>query len=202
MKPNRLEAFSDGVIAIIITIMVLELKVPTSHDVWALVDLAPHFAAYALSFFIIGIHWLNHHRMVDRLETVTPGFLWVNLIMLFWLSLVPFATAYMGHHHWRGPSLAIYIGLVIVCNLFLIVLRVLARQRAPAGSAAYREQTVGLRRALFALGVQAAAGALAVFYPLLALSLMGLLALISFIALMRAPVAAEAAEAAEAAAAE
>ena len=96
MSKTRLEAFSDGVIAILITIMVLEFKTPEGHDWSALAPLAPKFLAYALSFVFIGIYWNNHHHMLHMTQYVTGGILWANLHLLFWLSLVPFSTAWMG----------------------------------------------------------------------------------------------------------
>jgi uncharacterized membrane protein len=96
MKTSRLEAFSDGVIAILITIMVLELKTPHGHDWPALRPLVPVFSAYVLSFVYLGIYWNNHHHMLHVSERVTGAVLWANLHLLFWLSLVPFATAWMG----------------------------------------------------------------------------------------------------------
>jgi uncharacterized membrane protein len=99
MKTSRLEAFSDGVIAILITIMVLELKTPEGADWTALRPLAPIFSAYVLSFVFLGIYWNNHHHMLHMTERVTGGILWANLHLLFWLSLIPFATAWMGRTH-------------------------------------------------------------------------------------------------------
>src|SRR3954465_3266457 len=99
MRKGRLEAFSDGVIAIIITIMVLELKVPHGADWEALGPLLPTFLAYVLSFVYLGIYWNNHHHMFHAVDHVSGGILWANLHLLFWLSLVPFATGWMGENH-------------------------------------------------------------------------------------------------------
>src|SRR5438067_11874084 len=96
MTKGRLEAFSDGVIAIIITIMVLEMKVPHGDSVDALVPLLPVFLSYVLSFLYVGIYWNNHHHMLHTCTTVTGSMLWANLHLLFWLSLFPFATGWMG----------------------------------------------------------------------------------------------------------
>ena len=98
MGKGRLEAFSDGVIAIIITIMVLELKAPHGADLNALRPLVPVFLSYLLSFVYLGIYWNNHHHMLHSVQTVSGGILWANLHLLFWLSLVPFVTAWMGEH--------------------------------------------------------------------------------------------------------
>lgn len=105
---TRLEAFSDGVIAILITIMVLELKVP-HEDTWdALLKLYPVFLSYILSFIYLGIYWNNHHHMIHTCKTITGGILWANLHLLFWLSLVPFSTAWMGENHFSSLPMLIY----------------------------------------------------------------------------------------------
>jgi uncharacterized membrane protein len=108
MGKGRLEAFSDGVLAIIITIMVLELKVPHGDDIAALRPLIPVFLSYVLSFVYVGIYWNNHHHMLHATERVSGGILWANLHLLFWLSLVPFATAWMGENHFSAAPSAIY----------------------------------------------------------------------------------------------
>jgi uncharacterized membrane protein len=113
MGKARLEAFSDGVLAIIITIMVLELKVPHGDSVTALVPLVPVFLSYVLSFVYIGIYWNNHHHMLHAIRHVTGGILWANLHLLFWLSLVPFVTGWMGENHFAALPTALY-GVVLL----------------------------------------------------------------------------------------
>jgi uncharacterized membrane protein len=113
MKTNRLEAFSDGVIAVIITIMVLEMKVPHGEDLAALVPVAPVFLSYVLSFVYLGIYWNNHHHMLHACHKVTGPMLWANLHLLFWLSLVPFATGWMGENHFAAAPAALY-GVVLL----------------------------------------------------------------------------------------
>jgi uncharacterized membrane protein len=108
MGKTRLEAFSDGVIAIIITIMVLEMKAPHGDSTEALKPLVPVFLSYVLSFIYIGIYWNNHHHMLHTCKRVTGGILWANLHLLFWLSLLPFATAWMGENHFAANPSAIY----------------------------------------------------------------------------------------------
>ena len=98
MRTNRLEAFSDGVLAIIITIMVLELKVPHDTTIDGLMPIMPVFLSYVLSFVYVGIYWNNHHHLLHAATTVTGGVLWANLHLLFWLSLLPFATGWMGEN--------------------------------------------------------------------------------------------------------
>ncbi|MHB8303538.1 MAG: TMEM175 family protein [Acidobacteriaceae bacterium] len=113
MGKSRLEAFSDGVIAIIITIMVLELKVPHGESFNALEPLIPAFLSYVLSFVYVGIYWNNHHHMLHTSQKVTGPILWANLHLLFWLSLVPFATGWMGENHFAAPPSAFY-GIVLL----------------------------------------------------------------------------------------
>ena len=113
MRPERLSAFSDGVIAIIITIMVLELKVPHGADLSALSPLLPIFLTYLLSFIVLGIYWNNHHHMFALTDRTTGGVLWANLHLLFWLSLLPFVTGWMGENHFAPLPTALY-GLVLM----------------------------------------------------------------------------------------
>jgi len=112
MGKNRLEAFSDGVIAIIITIMVLEMKVPHDTSIEALIPIIPVFLSYVLSFIYLGIYWNNHHHMLHAARSVTGGILWANLHLLFWLSLVPFATGWMGENHFAPVPTAVY-GIIL-----------------------------------------------------------------------------------------
>jgi uncharacterized membrane protein len=113
MHKNRLEAFSDGVLAIIITIMVLEMKVPHGTGVEALMPLVPVFLSYVLSFIYLGIYWNNHHHMLHASRTVTGSVLWANLHLLFWLSLIPFTTGWMGENHFATLPAAAY-GVVLL----------------------------------------------------------------------------------------
>ena len=115
MGKGRLEAFSDGVIAIIITIMVLELKVPHGADFAALRPLIPVFLSYVMSFVFLGIYWNNHHHLLQAVRRVNGQILWANVHLLFWLSLVPFATAWMGENHFAAAPVALY-GIVMFCS--------------------------------------------------------------------------------------
>jgi uncharacterized membrane protein len=108
MEKNRLEAFSDGVIAIIITIMVLNLKTPTTSNLMALKPLVPTLLSYMLSFLYIGIFWNNHHHMLHTMKHVTGGILWANLHLLFWLSLFPFITGWVGQDYFASVPMALY----------------------------------------------------------------------------------------------
>ena len=125
MKKGRLEAFSDGVIAIIITIMVLELKVPTGiyGDDWrAILAMAPTFLTYALSFVYVGIYWNNHHHMFYLVDSITGAALWANLNLLFWLSLMPFATGWMGENHFSKWPVIGYGTVLIMCAVAYTIL--------------------------------------------------------------------------------
>ena len=134
MSKGRLEAFSDGVIAILITIMVLEFKVPHGTDAAALRPLLPVFLTYVLSFVFLGIYWNNHHHMLHLTTHVSGGVLWANLHLLFWLSLVPFVTRWMGENHFAPLPTAVYGAVLLMCGVaFLILQRVLVAQQ-PSGS--------------------------------------------------------------------
>ena len=122
MTKTRLEAFSDAVIAIIITIMVLELKVPHETSFEALLKLWPVFTSYAVSFLMLGIYWGNHHHLVHTIKEVRGGILWANLHLLFWLSLIPFATAWMGENHFAKNTVATYALLADICGIAYYIL--------------------------------------------------------------------------------
>lgn len=117
MTKGRIEAFSDGVLAIIITIMVLELKVPHGHDFAALRPLMPIFLCYVLSFANVGIYWNNHHHMFHAVKHVGGWVLWANLHLLFWLSLMPFATAFMGENDFAPATVATYALVLCMCAI-------------------------------------------------------------------------------------
>ena len=123
MPTTRMEAFSDGVIAIIITIMVLELKVPHEDTLAALRPLAPVAMSYVLSFIYLGIYWNNHHHMLHVTKRVGGGVLWANLHLLFWLSLVPFVTGWMGENHFAALPTAAYGGVLLMAAVAYIILQ-------------------------------------------------------------------------------
>src|SRR5256884_632981 len=126
MTRGRLEAFSDGVIAIIITIMVLELRVPHDASWRSLVPIAPVFLSYVLSFVFVGIYWSNHHHLLQVVERVNGGVLWANLHLLFWLSLTPFVTAWMGENHFAQLPVALYgVVLLFAAIAYFILTRAL-----------------------------------------------------------------------------
>ena len=123
MGKSRLEAFSDGVFAILITILVLELKVPHGEDWHALRPLVPTFLAYAMSFVFIAIYWNNHHHMLHASERISGNVLWANTHLLFWLSLIPFTTAWMGEHHLAPLPTAIYGAVLLVAGASYSILQ-------------------------------------------------------------------------------
>ena len=123
MGKSRLEAFSDGVIAIIITIMVLELKVPRGEGIDALAPLIPVFLSYVLSFVYVGIYWNNHHHMLHTSRKVTGPMLWANLHLLFWLSLFPFATGWMGENHFAAAPSAFYGVILLMAAVAYYILQ-------------------------------------------------------------------------------
>ena len=123
MLSNRLEAFSDGVLAILITIMVLELKVPHGEDLHALRPLLPIFLTYILSFVYLGIYWNNHHHLLQATDRITGRVLWANLHLLFWLSLFPFITGWMGENHLAETPTAVYGGVALLAAVAYYVLQ-------------------------------------------------------------------------------
>lgn len=123
MEKNRLEAFSDGFFAIIITIMVLDIKVPHSVDFSALKPIFPVFLSYVLSFVYLGIYWNNHHHMLHTVRRVTGGILWANLHLLFWLSLFPFATGWVGENHFAPVPMALYGFILFMAGLAYSILQ-------------------------------------------------------------------------------
>lgn len=134
MGTSRLEAFSDGVLAIIITIMVLELKVPHGDDFAALTPILPVFLSYILSFVYVGIYWNNHHHMLRLTERVSGGILWANLHLLFWLSLVPFVTGWMGENHFSPVPTALYGVVLLMAAVAYTLLQWTITRHAQAGS--------------------------------------------------------------------
>jgi uncharacterized membrane protein len=123
MEKNRLEAFSDGVLAIIITIMVLELHVPHGADWAALRPLLPVFLSYVLSFIYVGIYWNNHHHLIKACRNVTAGIMWANLYLLFWLSLLPFVTGWMGENHFTSLPSALYGAVLLLSAIAYYILQ-------------------------------------------------------------------------------
>ncbi len=161
MEKNRLEAFSDGVLAIIITIMVLELKVPHSADLAALTPLWPTVASYILSFIYVGIYWNNHHHMLQASRSVDASVLWSNLHLLFWLSLLPFATGWMGENHFaRWPTVCYGADLFACASAYHVLQTRLVRHHGAESRLAQvigRDMKGKASVVLYALGIALAA---------------------------------------------
>jgi uncharacterized membrane protein len=157
MGKGRFEAFSDGVLAIIITIMVLELKVPHGAELAALRPLVPVFLSYVLSFIYVGIYWNNHHHMLHAVTSVTGPILWANLHLLFWLSLVPFVTAWMGENHFASIPVALYGGVMLMCALaFMLMARLMTRHEGAESKLALalgKDYKTKLSLALYVAGI-------------------------------------------------
>ncbi|MES2123827.1 MAG: TMEM175 family protein [Gemmatimonadota bacterium] len=180
MGTGRLEAFSDGVLAIIITIMVLELKAPHGESLDTLRPLIPVFLSYLLSFIYIGIYWNNHHHMLYAARTVSGGVLWANLHLLFWLSLVPFATAWMGENHFGATPVALYgVVLFMAGNAYFILSRALIVHHGEASPLA---RAVGRdAKGLVSVAIYALAIALTQLDPAISLGLYVAVAMLWFI---------------------
>jgi len=160
MEPNRLEAFSDGVIAIIITIMVLEMKVPHGVELEALAPVLPVFLTYVLSFTYLGIYWNNHHHLLKLTTTIDGSVLWANLHLLFWLSLLPFTTGWMGENHFeRWPTVLYGLNLLCCAIAFVILqIRIIRCEGQPSrlAEALGRDLKGKISPVLYACGIVAA----------------------------------------------
>src|SRR5208283_1246653 len=160
MEKNRLEAFSDGVLAIIITIMVLELRVPSGSDIAVLKPLLPVFLTYALSFIYLGIYWNNHHHLLKAAGRVNGAMMWANLHLLFWLSLFPFVTGWMGENHFTTVPTAVYGTVLLLAAIAYYILQsvIIAGQGCDSKLAAAigRDLKGKLSPVLYAIAVAAA----------------------------------------------
>jgi uncharacterized membrane protein len=177
MEKNRLEAFSDGVLAIIITIMVLELKVPHGSDLAALQPVLPVFLTYLLSFIYVGIYWNNHHHLLKAAHKVNGAMMWANLHLLFWLSLFPFVTGWMGANHFTPVPTALYGAVMLLAAIAYYILQsVIVAQQGPGSRLAAsigRDIKGKLSPALYAVAIAASffrpwvAGGIYVFVALM-----------------------------------
>jgi uncharacterized membrane protein len=180
MKKGRLEAFSDGVVAIIITIMVLELHVPHGDSISAMIPVLPAFMSYVLSFVYVGIYWNNHHHMMYMVEKINGAVLWANLNLLFWLSLIPFVTTWMGENHFSKWPVVLY-GMVLIMNAisYTILATLLIRQ---AGENSALAEALGKDwKGKISLVIYAFAIGIAFLNSILAFSLYVVVAVIWFI---------------------
>jgi uncharacterized membrane protein len=180
LNKSRLEAFSDGVIAILITIMVLELRIPEGADWPAVKPVVPIFITYVLSFVLLGIYWTNHHHLVHTADRITGGILWANLHLLFWLSLVPFATGWMGRNNFASLPTAIYGGVLLLSAVaYTILVRTIIAAQGPHSR--LKEAIGGDAKSYASLAMYAAAIPLAFVDRWLAYALYVAVALIWFI---------------------
>jgi len=158
MQKGRLEAFSDGVLAIIITIMVLEIKVPHGKEALEdLLPLLPVFLSYVLSFIYVGIYWNNHHHMMHTVTTVNGPILWANMHLLFWLSLVPFVTGWMGENHFGPQTMALYGFIMLMCAVaYFILQRQIINSQGPDSLLAHaigNDQKGNISTVLYIIGI-------------------------------------------------
>jgi uncharacterized membrane protein len=170
MEKNRVEAFSDGVMAIIITIMVLELKTPHDSGWDGLVGLWPVFLSYILSFLFVGLYWVSHHHLFQKVEKIGNKSLWTNMVGLFWLSLVPFCASWMGENEFAGLTVPLYSGVLTMCVISYSVLFVQLRSiHGSHGLFPLKE----LIRAFITIGLNVTSGLLAfVGFPLIGFGLL------------------------------
>ena len=176
MNKGRMEAFSDGVFAVIITIMVLEMKVPHGLDLQALRSVTPVFLSYVLSFVYVGIYWNNHHHLLHAAQRVTGSILWANLHLLFWLSLVPFATAWMGENRFAAMPVAVYGVVLLLAGFayFILTRRLIAHH----GTDSLLATSIGRdRKGAISLGLYLVAIPLSFWKPLAACGIYTLVAI-------------------------
>lgn len=169
MTSSRLEAFSDGVIAIIITIMVLEFKVPHDADPAALLKLWPVFLSYGLSFFMVAVYWINHHHMFHLVKRVDSVILWANNLLLFCLSLIPFFTSYMNDHERNAFSTATYSGILLLCAAAFSVLRIAIRRQFKNDPELQLQGKYAAHKNWLAITLYLSAMIAAYYYPMLSL---------------------------------
>jgi uncharacterized membrane protein len=180
MKTNRIEAFSDGVIAILITIMVLELKAPHDPSPASLVKMWPTFFAYVLSFIIIAIYWINHHHLIHLVTRVDPVILWANIILLFWISLIPWVTVYLGDNHALPFPVALYAAVSAAGATSFSLLRASIARHHHEPEFKRQNQKMA-RKNLIAVFIYVAAIAVAFIYVPLALGMIALPATMYFL---------------------
>lgn len=180
MEKGRLEAFSDGVFAIIITIMVLELKVPQKTDLAALMAIWPVFLGYVMSFVYVGIYWNNHHHMFQAAETVNGSILWANMNLLFWLSLIPFVTDWMGQNHFAKLPVTCY-GIILIMNALSYTLLAITLIRHHGKDSLLAKAVGKDTKGKISLAIYAAAIAISWFNSTISVVLYGIVACTWFI---------------------
>jgi uncharacterized membrane protein len=166
MKTTRLEAFSDGVLAIIITIMVLELKVPHDASLHALVELLPIFISYLLSFVFVGMYWANHHHLLHMVKKVNAKIIWANMGLLFTLSLVPFTTGWMGENHYAELPVALYCFNLLICGFAAYILQLSITAGMPKNDKIFVIIKRNIKKTVIAVVLNILSIAFAFVYPL------------------------------------
>lgn len=178
MTKTRLEAFSDGVLAIIITIMVLELKIPHEADWAALEKLFPAFCSYLLSFIFVGIYWANHHHLLHTIKRVNSRIIWSNMGLLFTLSLVPFTTGWMGENHYASIPVAVYTINLFVCGFAAFLFQLAIIRKLPREDKVFLIIKRNLRKNYFSVLSYIVAIAIAFYYPYVSLAIIVLVAMV------------------------
>lgn len=181
MNKARLEAFSDGVFAIIITIMVLEIKVPHGEDWASLKPLVPIMMSYVLSFLFVGIYWVNHHHLLHTISKVNSGILWSNISLLFWLSLVPVATDWMGETHFASHPVAVYALLLLLCGVAFTILQLFVEKKNKGNEKLKHAFKILKKKGVFSVFAYATAFAFAFINTIISGSLFLLVSIIWFI---------------------
>lgn len=180
MKKGRLEAFSDGVIAIIITIMVLELKIPKDANIESLRELVPVLFSYVLSFVYVGIYWNNHHHTMQAVPTINGAALWANMHLLFWLSLIPFVTAWMGENHFAQWPVTCY-GIVLLMNAIAYTILMYTLIRHSGKDSLLAEAVNEDWKGKISIGIYATAIGVSFFKPMISFGLFIVVACVWFI---------------------
>ena len=171
MNKTRVEAFSDGVMAIIITIMVLELKVSHEVDFQALINLFPIFSSYLLSFIFVGIYWVNHHHLFHTVKHVNGKILWANLGLLFALSLIPFSTGWMGENHYAELPVAVYSANLLLCGFAAYLLQIAITSGLPKNDKIFEVIKSNMKKTIISVTMNVISIAFAFFYPMISLLL-------------------------------
>ena len=181
MSKTRLEAFSDGVLAIIITIMVLELKPPHDTSWLSIQQVLPTFLSYVISFIIIGVYWGNHHHLLHTAPHINSSVMWANLNLLFWLSLIPFTTKWMGEDNFQGLTVSIYAGHQIIAGMSFYILLLTIERTIPKDSPLLSILQKMAKKGLGTFVLYGISFIIALYYPPIALAIFGLVAIIWWI---------------------
>ena len=177
MNKARLEAFSDGVFAIIITIMVLEIKIPHEASISAMLELVPVFISYVISFLVIAIYWVNHHHLLHTIKRVNSRMLWGNFALLFPLSLIPFSTGWIGENYNEQLPMTVYCINMFLCGFGAYILQMCITAKLPANDAVFVIIKRNMKKTVFSVVMYIISIACSFFYPAVCLILIGLVAI-------------------------